>query len=54
MMLEHLGEKDAAERIDGAIARVCAEKLETMSAGKMGYTTTEVGDIVAGLTERKG
>jgi len=47
MMLETLGEQKAADLIDQAIAYVTANKLKSMSAGKMGYSTTEVGDLVA-------
>ena len=48
MMLEHLGEKEAATSIEEAIMYVTANKLKDMAAGKMGYLTTEVGDLVAG------
>ena len=47
MMLAELGEDDAADRIEKAIAYVAAEKLESMNAGKMGYSTSQVGDLVA-------
>jgi 3-isopropylmalate dehydrogenase len=47
MMLDHLGETEAAQAIENAIRWVVAEKLESLSAGKMGYGTTEVGDLVA-------
>jgi 3-isopropylmalate dehydrogenase len=47
MMLEHLGENQAAEAIEQSVMRVTAEKLKSLSAGKMGYSTTEVGDLVA-------
>jgi 3-isopropylmalate dehydrogenase len=47
MMLEVLGEAKAAELVDKAIAHVTGTKLKSMSAGKMGYSTTEVGDLVA-------
>jgi 3-isopropylmalate dehydrogenase len=47
MMLETLGESNAAELIDKAIAYVTGNKLKSMSAGKMGYSTTEAGDMVA-------
>lgn len=47
MMLETLGEDKAAGLIDKAIAYVTGNKLKSMSAGKMGYSTTEVGDLVA-------
>ena len=47
MMLEHLGEEKAAKAIENAIMYVTANKLKDMGAGKMGYSTTEVGDLVA-------
>jgi 3-isopropylmalate dehydrogenase len=47
MMLEHLGEGKAALAIEKAIMDVTANKLKDMGAGKMGYSTTEVGDLVA-------
>ncbi len=47
MMLETLGEAKAADLVDKAVAHVTGSKLKSMSAGKMGYSTTEVGDLVA-------
>ncbi|MCL6628873.1 MAG: 3-isopropylmalate dehydrogenase [Armatimonadetes bacterium] len=47
MLLETIGEQRGAELVDKAIAKVTGEKLKSMAAGKMGYTTTEVGDMVA-------
>lgn len=47
MMLDFLGETAASEKMEEAIIRVCRE-LKSLSAGKMGYTTSEVGDLVAG------
>ncbi|MDB4349837.1 3-isopropylmalate dehydrogenase [Omnitrophica bacterium] len=47
MMLEYLGEEKAASMIERSVARVTSEKLKSLSAGKMGYTTSEVGDLVA-------
>jgi 3-isopropylmalate dehydrogenase len=47
MMLDFLGEETAAEKMEEAIIRVCRE-LKSVSAGKMGYTTSEVGDLVVG------
>lgn len=47
MMLEHLGEGKAASAIENAVMDVTAHKLKDMSAGKMGYSTTQVGDLVA-------
>ncbi len=47
MMLAHLGEHDAAARVDRAIAEVVSKKLTSMQAGRMGYSTSQVGDLVA-------
>jgi len=47
MMLEHLGETKAAQAIENAIMYVTANKLKDLGAGRMGYSTTEVGDLVA-------
>jgi 3-isopropylmalate dehydrogenase len=49
MMLEQVGEEQAADLVDRAIAKVTSGKLKSLAAGKMGYSTTEVGDMVAGL-----
>ena len=47
MMLDHLGESEAARAIEKAIMYVTANKVKDLGAGKMGYTTSEVGDMVA-------
>lgn len=47
MMLEYLGETEAAQALEKAVIKVTKEKLKSLSAGQMGYTTTEVGDMVA-------
>ncbi|MEA3306079.1 MAG: 3-isopropylmalate dehydrogenase [Candidatus Omnitrophota bacterium] len=46
MMLEHLGETKAAEMVEKSVMKVTSTELKSMSAGKMGYTTQEVGDLV--------
>jgi len=46
MMLDHLGEKKAAERVEKAMMQVLAKHLKGMGAGEMGHTTSEVGDLV--------
>ncbi len=46
MMLEALGEDKAAEMIEKAVMKVTATKLKSLSAGKMGFSTQEVGDLV--------
>jgi 3-isopropylmalate dehydrogenase len=47
MMLETLGEEKAAESIENAVKFTTANKLKSMQAGRMGYSTNEVGDLVA-------
>ncbi len=47
MMLESLGEEGAGRRVERAIKKVVAEDLESLSAGRMGHSTSQVGDLVA-------
>ena len=47
MMLETLGEVKAAQAVENAVKYVTSNKLKSMAAGKMGYITSEVGDLVA-------
>jgi 3-isopropylmalate dehydrogenase len=49
MMLETLGEDAAAMAVEKAVMKVVEEKIKSLTAGKMGYSTSEVGDLVAGL-----
>ncbi len=46
MMLDHLGEVKAAKNIEKAVMDITENKLKSLAAGKMGYSTTEVGDLV--------
>lgn len=46
MMLDTLGESKSAEKVEAAIMKVTGAKMKSMSAGKMGYTTSEIGDLV--------
>jgi 3-isopropylmalate dehydrogenase len=46
MMLETLGEENAGKAVEKSIMET-VKKMKSMSAGKMGYSTTEVGDLVA-------
>jgi len=46
MLLENLGEAEASSMVEKAIIKVTSEKMKSLSAGKMGYTTSEVGDLV--------
>ena len=47
MMLQTLGEDSAAAAVDQAVAYVTGEKLKSLAAGSMGYSTSEVGDLIA-------
>ncbi len=48
MMLEMLGEREAAGAIDKAVYSALASgKIKSLAAGKMGMGTTEVGDLIA-------
>ncbi|MCX7699030.1 MAG: 3-isopropylmalate dehydrogenase [Candidatus Goldbacteria bacterium] len=50
MMMEILGEENIAKAIEGAVANALASgKIKSLSAGKMGLGTKEVGDLVASL-----
>jgi 3-isopropylmalate dehydrogenase len=46
MLLDNLGEEDAGRQVEDAIKRVVKDDLKSMDAGRMGYTTQEVGDLV--------
>jgi 3-isopropylmalate dehydrogenase len=48
MMLDFLGETKAAKAIEDAVIKVTREKMKSLAAGKMGYSTSQVGDLVAG------
>jgi len=47
MMLGTLGQEKAAETIEQAVKYITAHKLKSLAAGKMGYSTSEVGDLIA-------
>ena len=47
MLLDELGEAAAARDLEQAVMAVTATKLKGLAAGKMGYSTREVGDLVA-------
>lgn len=46
MLLEHTGQPAAGARIMHAVQTVTGTKMASQSAGKMGHSTTEVGDLV--------
>jgi 3-isopropylmalate dehydrogenase len=47
LMLEHLGKEEAGKEIERAVMKVTEKHLKSLAAGEMGYTTSEVGDLVA-------
>ncbi len=47
MMMDFLGEAAMANAIEDAVIKVVRGKLKTLAAGRMGYGTKEVGDLVA-------
>jgi len=51
LMLDHLGEEAAARAVEDAVKLVVSKHLKSLSAGKMGYGTREVGDLVAGYVK---
>ena len=49
MMMETLGEEATARRIESGIERTLVSgKIPSLAAGRMGLTTSEVGDLIAG------
>ncbi|MEE8431473.1 MAG: 3-isopropylmalate dehydrogenase [Candidatus Desulfatibia sp.] len=46
LMLETMGELKAASLIEQGVIKVLRDDLKDVAAGKMGYTTQEVGDLV--------
>ena len=46
MMLDYLGDQDASAAVEKAVATVCSDKLQSLNAGQMGFSTSEVGDLV--------
>jgi 3-isopropylmalate dehydrogenase len=50
MLLAEIGEANAAERVEQAIIKALGSgKIKSLSAGRMGMSTSEMGDLVASL-----
>ena len=47
MMVLDLGLEKMAHDIEQAVMWACANKIKNLAAGKMGYSTSEVGDLIA-------
>jgi len=46
MLLDTIGETKAAVAVENAVIKIVKTKLKSLSAGKMGYSTSEIGDLV--------
>lgn len=46
MLLENIGEEKAGKAVENAVIKIVQTKMKSLAAGKMGYSTTEVGDLV--------
>jgi 3-isopropylmalate dehydrogenase len=53
MLLEHTGQPAAGKKVMDAIQVVTGTKMKSQAAGKMGYGTSEVGDLVVAALEGK-
>ncbi|MBI5023536.1 MAG: 3-isopropylmalate dehydrogenase [Candidatus Omnitrophica bacterium] len=49
MLLSQIGEQKAGAAIENSVISVVREKLKDLAAGKMGYSTSEVGDLVVSM-----
>ncbi|RJP23566.1 MAG: 3-isopropylmalate dehydrogenase [Candidatus Abyssobacteria bacterium SURF_5] len=47
MMLDFLGEPAAAKKIEEAVIHTITTKMKSLNAGEMGYSTSQIGDLVA-------
>ena len=51
LMLETIGEQKAAAFIEAGVEKVLREDIKDVAAGKMGYTTSEIGDLIVRYIE---
>jgi 3-isopropylmalate dehydrogenase len=50
MMMDEIGRPEAAQAVEKAVfTALSSGKIKSLAAGKMGLTTTEMGDLVASL-----
>ncbi len=47
LMLETLGQESAAKSIENAVVKALVNNVNSLEAGKMGYSTSEMGDLIA-------
>ena len=53
MMLETLREEKAAKGVEEAVMKVVQRDVKSLAAGKMGYSTSQVGDLVVQYIQTK-
>jgi 3-isopropylmalate dehydrogenase len=46
MLLEHTGQPAAGKRVMAAIQRITGTRMKSQAAGKMGFSTSQIGDLV--------
>jgi 3-isopropylmalate dehydrogenase len=46
MLLDNIGEAKGARAVENSVIKVVNTKLKSLAAGKMGYSTEQVGDLV--------
>jgi len=46
MLLENAGETKAGAAVENAVIKIVNTRLKSLAAGKMGYSTSEIGDLV--------
>jgi 3-isopropylmalate dehydrogenase len=51
MMLSHLGLEQEAQAVEQAVRQVVQSKIKDLTAGQMGYSTQEVGDLVVSFLD---
>ncbi|UCD86773.1 MAG: 3-isopropylmalate dehydrogenase [Desulfobacterales bacterium] len=51
LMLDTLGETEAAQLIEMAVMKVLEKDLKGVTAGQMGYSTSDVGDLIVDFIE---
>jgi 3-isopropylmalate dehydrogenase len=52
LMLETIGEKRAALSVEAGVAKVLKHDIQDVAAGKMGYATSEIGDLVVDYIQK--
>ena len=51
LLLDTIGEPKAAAAIESAVKKALRQDIKNVSAGKMGYSTSQVGDLIAGYVK---